>query len=82
MNTTAEQGESMRDELLTADEVAARLRATPRFVRRLVAERRISHVKVGRLVRFEASAVEEYIERNKVVPIDRVRLHRQLREAA
>jgi excisionase family DNA binding protein len=72
----------MRDELLTADEVAARLRATPRFVRRLVAERRISYVKVGRLVRFEASALTEYIERNKVIPIDRARLRRQLREAA
>src|SRR3989337_1581674 len=52
----------MDDELLTADEVAARLRATPRFVRRLVAERRIEYVKVGRLVRFEPSAVATYID--------------------
>lgn len=72
----------MRDSLLTSEEVAARLNATPRFVRRLVAERRISFVKVGRLVRFESSAVEEYIERNKVVPIDRARLRRQLRQVA
>lgn len=68
--------------LLTAEQVAERLNATPRFVRRLVEERRIAYVKVGRLVRFEPSAVADYIERNKVVPIDRVRLRRHLREVA
>lgn len=72
----------MDHDLLTTEEVAERLRATPRFVRRLVAERRIAYVKVGRLVRFEARAVAEYIERNRVVPMDRARLHRYLREAA
>ncbi|MEU7906597.1 helix-turn-helix domain-containing protein [Actinoplanes sp. NPDC049118] len=61
----------MDDGLMTADEVAARLRATPRFVRRLVSERRIEYVKVGRLVRFEPAAVTGYIENNRVVPTDR-----------
>jgi excisionase family DNA binding protein len=70
------------DELLTADEVAARLKATPRFVRRLVAERRIEYVKVGRLVRFEASAVATYIDQNRVVPISRAHVRRYLRESA
>ncbi|MEU3455746.1 helix-turn-helix domain-containing protein [Micromonospora sp. NPDC006766] len=72
----------MDDELLTADEVAARLKATPRFVRRLVAERRIAFVKVGRLVRFEASAVAAYIERNRVVPMTRAHLRDYLGEVA
>ncbi|MFD2768526.1 helix-turn-helix domain-containing protein [Micromonospora eburnea] len=72
----------MDDELLTADEVAARLKATPRFVRRLVAERRIAFVKVGRLVRFEASAVTAYIERNRVVPMTRAHLRDYLGEVA
>ncbi|WP_422773651.1 helix-turn-helix domain-containing protein [Plantactinospora sp. WMMC1484] len=72
----------MDDELLTADEVAARLRATPRFVRRLVAERRIAFVKVGRLVRFEPSAVTAYIESNRVVPMTRTQLRRYLGEVA
>jgi excisionase family DNA binding protein len=70
------------DELLTGDEVAARLKTTPRFVRRLVAQRRIEYVKVGRLVRFPAAAVADYIERNKVAPIDRNKIRRHLREAA
>nr|MDT0658962.1 helix-turn-helix domain-containing protein [Micromonospora sp. DSM 115978] len=72
----------MDDELLTAEEVAARLRATPRFVRRLVAERRIAFVKVGRLVRFEASAVAAYIEKNRVVPMTRADLRNYLGEVA
>jgi excisionase family DNA binding protein len=41
----------MNGDLLTGDEVAVLLKVTPRFVRRLVAERRIEYVKVGRLVR-------------------------------
>lgn len=66
---------------MTGDEVAALLRATPRFVRRLVAERRIEYVKVGRLVRFEAVAVAAYIERNRVVPLSRSELRRRLEVA-
>lgn len=72
----------MDDELLTTDEVAARLRATPRFVRRLVAERRITYVKVGRLVRFEETAVVAYIDANRVVPLNRADLRLDLRRAA
>ena len=72
----------MDDDLLTADEVAERLRTTARFVRRLVAERRIEYVKVGRLVRFEPRALAEYIERNRVVPVSRTEIRRRLREAA
>jgi excisionase family DNA binding protein len=72
----------MPERLLTAEEVASQLRATPRFVRRLVEQRRIAYVKVGRLVRFEASAVVDYVARNKVVPSDPALLRRRLREAA
>jgi excisionase family DNA binding protein len=69
-------------DLLTGDEVAQRLRTTPRFVRRLVAERRIEYVKVGRLVRFEPEAVAAYIESNRVVPMSRAQLRRDLRRVA
>ena len=72
----------MGTSLLTADEVAERLNATPRLVRRLVEQRRISYVKVGRLVRFEPSAVADFIERNKVKPLDQARLRRHFREVA
>lgn len=73
-------------ELLTSDEVAERLRSTTRFVRRLVAERRIEYVKVGRLVRIPASALTDYIDRNRVTPLSRAQLRyefrQQLRRAA
>lgn len=72
----------MTEQLLTGEQVAVLLKATPRFVRRLVAERRIAYVKVGRLVRFQESAVTEYVARNRVVPISRAELRRQLRGAA
>jgi excisionase family DNA binding protein len=71
----------MDDELLTADEVAARLRATPRFVRRLVSERRIEFVKVGRLVRFDPTAVVHYIDSHRVAPTDRAAIRAYVRGA-
>jgi excisionase family DNA binding protein len=70
------------EDLLTGEDVAELLKVTPRFVRRLVSQRRIEYVKVGRLVRFAPEAVAAYIERNKVVPIDRTKLRRYLREVA
>jgi excisionase family DNA binding protein len=39
--------------LLDTDAVAAALCVTPRHIQRLVSERRIPHVKVGRFVRFD-----------------------------
>ena len=76
-------GRDAADDLLTGDEVArsrcARHRAS---CARLVAERRIEYVKVGRLVRFEPEAVAAYIDRNRVVPLSRAELRRHLREVA
>lgn len=72
----------MADDLLTADEVATLLRASPRFVRRLVAERRITYVKVGRKVLFERSAVAAYIDAHRVQPLTRAQLRDELWRAA
>jgi len=69
-------------DLLTGDQVAGLLKTTPRFVRRLVAERRIECVKVGRLVRFAPAAVERYISGQTVVAQSRAHLRRALREVA
>lgn len=68
----------MDEALMTSDEVAKILKTTPRHVRRLVQERRIEHVKVGRCVRFTHKAVADYIERNKVAPMSRAELRRRL----
>jgi excisionase family DNA binding protein len=68
----------MDEVLLTSDEVAKLLKTTPRFVRRLVQERRIEHVKVGRCVRFTRQAVEEYMRRNTFEVLTRAELMRRL----
>lgn len=50
--------------LVDIAEAAARLGVTERHVRRLVSERRIDFVKVGRLVRFDPRALDRWIARH------------------
>ena len=52
--------------LLTIEEVAVMLNVGPRFVRRLVAERRIAFHKVGHYVRFDAVDVAAWIAAGRV----------------
>jgi excisionase family DNA binding protein len=54
------------DNLLTAEQVATLLGTTPRHVRRLVFERRITYRKLGRYVRFHPDDVAEYVAANRV----------------
>ncbi|MDN3294373.1 helix-turn-helix domain-containing protein [Streptomyces ficellus] len=63
----------MSDRLLTVDQAAERLGTTDRFPRRLIAERRIAFVKVGRHVRIPERVLDAYIENNTVQPIRRRR---------
>ncbi|SHM59296.1 excisionase family DNA-binding protein [Streptomyces yunnanensis] len=58
---------------LTIPEVAERLGTTERFPRRLVAERRIAFVKVGRHVRIAESVLAAYIAACTVQPARRFR---------
>jgi excisionase family DNA binding protein len=52
--------------MIGIDELAAELGVTVRYVRRVVAERRIGYVKIGHLVRFERDAIDSWIAANKV----------------
>jgi excisionase family DNA binding protein len=54
------------DRMLNIDQVAERLGTSPRFVRRLVAERRIAFNKVGRHIRFNAADVDQFIHAGRV----------------
>ena len=58
-----------RETLLTLDEAAEMLRRKPRFARRLVAERRIRFVYVGRTPHIPVTAIDEYIEAHTVQPV-------------
>lgn len=64
----------MSEKLLTVAEAAELLGTSERFPRRLVAERRIRFVKVGRHVRFPADALYEYIAAHTVEPRPKYRL--------
>ena len=54
--------------LLAINEVAERLNVTPRFVRRLIAERRIRYFKLGRHVRLAEDDVTEWVRQRSVEP--------------
>ncbi|MFG2465034.1 excisionase family DNA-binding protein [Streptomyces canus] len=49
--------------------IAELLGTTARFPRRLIEDRRIRYVKLGRHVRIPESAVEEFIQSRTVEPI-------------
>lgn len=55
-----------RDELLTIAQASEYLGTGERFVRRLVAERRIPYVKLGKYVRLQQSALDAFIEAGRV----------------
>jgi excisionase family DNA binding protein len=54
------------DRLLTPQQAAERLGTSLRFVRRLVFERRIPFVKIGRHVRIAASDLDAFIAAGRV----------------
>ncbi|GLX20770.1 hypothetical protein Slala02_38880 [Streptomyces lavendulae subsp. lavendulae] len=57
------------DRLLTVEEAAERLGTGVRFIRRLIAERRIRYVKLGKHVRIADSVLTAYIAERTVEPV-------------
>jgi excisionase family DNA binding protein len=55
--------------LLTVEAAADRISTSVRFIRRLIAERRIEFVKVGRHVRISEAALAHFIEAGRVQPM-------------
>jgi len=62
------EGATPVEKLLTVDEAAVLLGTTSRFPRRLIAERRIRFLHLGRHVRIPESALAEYIQAGMVQP--------------
>jgi excisionase family DNA binding protein len=62
------------EHLLTIAEAAEFLGTTERFPRRLVEQRRVEFIKVGRAVRFRQQALVEYLARQTVMPTEYQRL--------
>jgi excisionase family DNA binding protein len=59
--------------MLTVQQAAERLNTEPRFVRRLIAERRIEFHKLGRHVRISEAALAAFIKAGRVPPVTSAR---------
>lgn len=68
--------------LLTVETAAERMSTSTRFVRRLIAERRIEFVKIGRHVRISEAALVQFIEAGRVQPMTGVDTRPQWRGVA
>jgi excisionase family DNA binding protein len=55
-------------DLLSVAQAAERLGTPERFIRRLVAQRRIRFYKVGRYIRFDATDLDTFIDTGRVEP--------------
>jgi excisionase family DNA binding protein len=66
------------ERLLTVAQVAELLGTTERFPRRLIAERRIRFVRVGRHVRIPESALHAFIEAGVIEPVTSPRRRRRV----
>lgn len=53
-------------QLLTIDQLAERLGVSTRHVRRLVAERRVPYLKIGRFVRFDPAEIANWLDGRRV----------------
>ena len=54
------------DELLTLSQAGDYLRTGERFVRRLIAERRIAYVKLDKYVQLQRSTLDVFIESGRI----------------
>ncbi len=54
--------------LLSVEEAAGRLNTSPRFIRRLIAERRIAFSKIGRHVRLDSADLDAFVAAGRVEP--------------
>lgn len=63
-------------------ETAEYLSTSVRFVRRLVAERRIAFHKVGRHVRISVEDLEQFVRAGRVEAFDRTAVRRYVRRAS
>jgi excisionase family DNA binding protein len=55
--------------LLTLEEAAALIKMSPRYVRRLVTERRIVFYRLGRAVRFAPADLAAFVQAGRVEPM-------------
>ncbi len=60
-----------KPQLLDVPGLANRLGVTERFIRRLIAERRVPFCKIGKFVRFDPVEIEAWLNEQRVDAVDR-----------
>ena len=55
-----------RDQLMTVQQAGEYLGTGERFIRRLITERRIGYVKVGKYVRLERATLDAFVDEGRV----------------
>lgn len=70
------------DDLLTIEGAAVHLSMSVRYVRRLVADRRVVFYRLGRSVRFKPSDLEMFVDSSRVEPLTSSDVYRDLRSVA
>lgn len=55
-------------QLLTIPELVERLGTSTRHIRRLIDERRIPYLKVGKLIRFDVDEINRWLDDTRVAP--------------
>jgi len=60
------RGDTALDPLMTVEQAGEYLGTGTRFVRRLITERRIGYVKVGKYVRLERATLDAFVDAGRV----------------
>ena len=66
-------------ELLTVEQAADRIRMSARYVRRLIAERRIGFYRLGRSVRIDPAELTAFVTAGRIEPISETTVWNDLR---
>jgi len=69
--------EGLMERLLSVQDAAAELGTPVRFVRRLIAERRIRFHKIGRYVRISSTDLHAFITAGAIEPVAATRIARR-----
>ena len=69
-------------ELLTIDQAANRISMSARYVRRLIAERRIVFYRLGRTVRIDPADLMAFVTAGRIEPITETTVWNDLRRTA
>ncbi|WP_207550505.1 MULTISPECIES: excisionase family DNA-binding protein [Parafrankia] len=69
-------------DILTVEQAADRMNMSVRYVRRLVAERRIAFHRIGRSVRLAATDVDAHVSAGRVEPLTESEVWRDMRSVS